>query len=47
MIALVAGILNMRARPFYLIKAAPAPAWATLPGYHPGDAVGTTRLASP
>ena len=48
-IPLVAGILNMRARPFFLINVASALAWAPvyiLPGYYLGAAV-DTHLASP
>lgn len=48
-IPLVAGILNMRARPFFLINAVSALAWAPvyiLPGYYLGAAV-DTHLASP
>ena len=48
-IPLVAGMLNMRARLFFLINAASALAWAPvyiLPGYYLGAAV-DTRLASP
>jgi len=45
----VAGILGMPARPFFLINAASALAWAPvyiLPGYYLGAAV-DTHLASP
>ena len=48
-IPLVAGILNMPTRPFFLINAASALAWAPvyiLPGYYLGAAV-DTHLASP
>jgi membrane protein DedA with SNARE-associated domain len=48
-IPLVAGILNMPSRPFFLINVGSALAWAPvyiLPGYYLGAAV-DTRLASP